>query len=81
MMYDSDEEIKTRIRGEWISNNLRPCDNFVVPTPTDEPFWCMQMDKGTHTILESFENDDKNEWTARDVVVRGYLYEKLQFSS
>jgi hypothetical protein len=81
MMYDSDEEIEVGTRGEWIVNNLHLGDNIVVLTPIDEPFWLMLVDKGAHIVLKSFEDGDKNEWIARDVVVKGYWYEKLQNSS
>ncbi len=63
MMYDSDEKIEAGIGGEWIANNLHLSDNVLVPTPTNKPFWLMLVDKGVHTILESFEDGDKNEWT------------------
>jgi hypothetical protein len=80
MMYGNDEKIEVGIGGEWIANNLHVGDNVMVPTLTDEPFWLMLVDKGARTILESFEDGDKNEWIV-DVVVRGYCYEKLQFNS
>jgi hypothetical protein len=66
MMYDSDEEIEVGIEGEWIA------DNVVVPTPTNEPFWLMLVDKGAHIVLESFEDGHKNEWNVRNVMVKGY---------
>jgi hypothetical protein len=66
-MYDSDEQIEVGTWGEWITNNLHPSNNVVVPTLIDEPFWLMLVNKGVHTVLESFEDGDKNEWTTRDV--------------
>jgi hypothetical protein len=60
---------------------LCPGHNVEVPTPIDEPFWLMLVDKGVHTELESFEDGDKNEWTIGNVVVRSYWYEKFQFGS
>jgi hypothetical protein len=41
LMYDSDEEIEDSFGGEWIVENLCPCDNVVVPTTTNESFWLM----------------------------------------
>jgi hypothetical protein len=81
MIYDNDKEIEDGIGGKWIANNLHPSDNIGVPTLTHEPFWLILVDKGVHTIFESFENTDMNEWTIGDVVVRGYWYEKLQPSN
>jgi hypothetical protein len=80
MMYDSDEEIEAGTRGEWIAKNLCPCDNIVVPTNIDEPFWLMLVDKGPHSILESFKDNDQNEWTIGDVV-QGYWYQRLEANS
>ncbi len=35
LMYDFDEKIEAGSRGEWISENLCPCDNVVVLTRTN----------------------------------------------
>jgi hypothetical protein len=38
IMYDPNEKIEVGIRGEWIADNLHPCDNVAIPTTTNEPF-------------------------------------------
>jgi hypothetical protein len=43
-MYDSDEEIEVSFGGEWIVENLCPCNNVVVPTITNESFWLMLVE-------------------------------------
>jgi hypothetical protein len=72
MIYDNDEEIKVRTGGEWIIDNLHPCGNIIVPTPTYEPFWLMLMDKSVHTIFEFFEDGEESEWTIGEVMVKRY---------
>jgi hypothetical protein len=81
MIHESDEEIKVGIGSEWIVDNLHPGNNIMVSTPTNDPFWLTLVDKAVHIICESFEDANMNEWIARDVVVKGYWYERLQSSS
>jgi len=76
--YDSNEEIEVGIDSEWIIENLCPCDNVVVPTSIDEPFWFLLVNKGSYTIDTSFNDEDDNDedgnvWT-KDVVVHGFWY-------
>jgi hypothetical protein len=78
MIYDNDKEIEDGIGGKWIVDNLHPSDNIGMPTLTNKSFWLIMVDKGVHTIFESFEDVNMNEWTIGDVVVKGYWYEILQ---
>jgi hypothetical protein len=77
-MYDLDEKIEATSVGEWIFENLCPCDNVVVLTRTNEPFWLMFVDKGAHVVVTSFKDVDGNEWIERNIVVRGFWYQQLQ---
>ncbi len=68
MMHNSNEEIETTSKGEWIANNLRPGDNVTIPT-IDGPFWLMLIEKGPHIVPKSFKDVDANEWTKGDMVI------------
>jgi hypothetical protein len=72
MMYDSNEEKEVSIGNEWIVENLCLSDNVVVLTSIDEPFWLLLVDKGPHTVITSFNDEDGNVWTKGDVVVHGF---------
>ncbi len=76
MMYDSNEEIESNTRGEWIDDNLCPGDNVAIPT-IDEPFWIMLVERGLHVVAKSFKDVDANEWTKSNMVIRGYWYQQL----
>jgi hypothetical protein len=69
MMYNSDENIDTNFKGEWIVDNLYPGDNIVIPTDVDGPFWLMLVDKGPYIVQESFIDDNENAWIVGDVIV------------
>jgi hypothetical protein len=77
-MYDSKENIENGSGGEWIAENLCPCDNVVVPTATNEPFWLMLLDKSAHVVVTSFKDVDGNEWIKGDIIVRGFWYQQLR---
>lgn len=69
MMYNSNEEIKVSTRGEWITKNLFPNDNVIVPTSIDEPFRLMLVDKDLHVVVISLIDGVGNEWMEGNVVV------------
>ncbi len=71
-MYNLDEEIEAGFEGEWITENLCPSNNMVIPTTIDEPFWLMLIDKGAHVVVTSFKNVDGNKWTKGDIIVWGF---------
>jgi len=43
---------------------------------TNEQFWLLLVDKTIH-VHESFEDEWGNSYVKKDVVLRGYWYEKL----
>jgi hypothetical protein len=81
MMYNSDEEIEVGTGGEWIVENLVPCDNVVVLSDTTNPFWILLMDKGPHFVELDFQDGWGNRWQQGDHVIRGYWYDVLQSGS
>jgi hypothetical protein len=72
IMYEPNEDIEASTGGEWIVDNLYPCDNVAIPTIIDEPFWLMLVKSGVHVVDKSFTDSNGNEWTQGDMVVRGY---------
>lgn len=68
-MHDSDEEVEARTWGEWIADNLLPCDNVaIVLDDHKEQFWLMLVDKTPNSVDASFKDRWGNTWTKGDVV-------------
>jgi hypothetical protein len=77
MMYDSNAEVEARSSREWIAKVVNVGDDVCVDNSTNESFWILLVDKGMHTIQESFKDDWNNEYVEGDVVLRGIWYDKL----
>jgi hypothetical protein len=77
-MFDPNEKVECGIGGEWIVNVVCVGDNVAVITnnKTNEQFWLLLVDKTIH-VHESFEDEWGNSYVKKDVVLRGYWYEKL----
>jgi hypothetical protein len=74
-MHNFDEEVDVRTWGEWIINNLLPCDNVaIVLDDCEEQLWFMLIDETPHSVDVSFKDKWGNTWTEGDVVTRGYWY-------
>jgi hypothetical protein len=76
MMYDFEEEVETKLGGEWIAYVVQIGDNV---NGIDETFWI--IDEGVHTVQTSFTNGWSNEYVEGDVVLRGFWYDRLSINS
>ncbi len=68
-MNDFNAKVEARSSGEWIVEVVNVGDNVVicVDNSTNDSFQILLVDKGMHTIQESFKDDGNNEYVEGDV--------------
>ncbi len=77
-MNDSNAKVEAGSSGEWIVKVVNVGNNVVVCAHdyTNESFQILLVDKGMHTIQESFKDDGNNKYVEGVVVLRGIWYDK-----
>jgi hypothetical protein len=65
-----------------VEDHLLPGHNIAIPTDLDsEPFWLMLVNKSAHVVDAEFLDYYGNTWRPCDTLIRGYYYERLQYST
>jgi hypothetical protein len=78
-MYDSDEEIEAGTGGQAMAEDVQARENVAcISDNLDNPFWLMLVDKPCIVVVESITTGWGNSFHARDVVIRGFWYERLK---